>query len=278
MADWTEVIVSPETPLSEAIRRVDDSGLRLALVLAEDRSLRGILTDGNIRRAILAGLGLEVPVCQVMDPEPTVVPDSWSGDDMLALMRGSSIHHLPIVDDDGRVTGLATIDELIGGVEHPNWVVLMAGGLGTRLRPLTNDRPKPLLEIDGTPILETIIRGFARQGFRRLFVSVNYRAEMIRDHFGRGERWGVQLEYLHESDRLGTVGALSLLPKKPDDPIVVMNGDLLARVNFSNLLEFHHAQKATATMAVRKYEMQVPYGVVRLEWGAPTGDRREAGP
>ena len=184
---------------------------------------------------------------------------------MLALMRRKGIHHLPLVDEIGLVVGLATSDELTGAAERPNWVVLMAGGLGTRLQPLTDECPKPLLAVGGKPILETILESFAEQGFKRIFLSVNYKAEMIRNHFGAGGRWGVQVEYLHEGPRLGTAGALSLLPERPTVPIVVMNGDLLTRPNFDNFLQFHIAQGATATMAVREYDFQVPYGVVQLD-------------
>ena len=265
MANWKDVVVSPETPLGDAIAKVDASGLQVALILAPDDRLLGILTDGNIRRAILAGKTLRVPVSEVMNPQATAVLASTPRDEMLALMRRTTFHHLPLVDEAGRVVGLVTIDELIGAAEHPNWVVLMAGGLGTRLRPQTEERPKALLAVGGKPILESILESFAEQGFKRIFVSVNYKAEMIRNHFGTGERWGVQLDYLQESSRLGTAGALSLLPEKPSAPIIVMNGDLLTRTNFDNLLQFHIAQAAAATMAVREYDFQVPYGVVRLD-------------
>jgi dTDP-glucose pyrophosphorylase/CBS domain-containing protein len=265
MATWKDVIVSPSTPLADAIAKVDTSGLQVALVLAPDDSLLGILTDGNIRRAILAGKALNVPVSEVMSPRPTAVPASTPRDEMLALMRRKVFHHLPLVDVAGRVVGLVTLDELIGAAERPNWVVLMVGGLGTRLHPLTDERPKPLLAVGGKPILESILESFAEQGFKRIFLSVNYKAEMIRSHFGDGDRWGVKVDYLHESTRLGTAGALSLLPEKPTAPVVVMNGDLLTRANFENLLQFHAAQGAAATMAVREYDFQVPYGVVRLE-------------
>jgi dTDP-glucose pyrophosphorylase len=265
MANWKHVSVSPETPLGEVIAKVDASGLQVALVLAPDDSLLGILTDGNIRRAILAGKSLQVPVAEVMNPQPTAVPAFTSSDELLALMRRMVIHHLPLVDNAGRVVGLATLNELIGVTERPNWVVLMAGGLGTRLQPLTDECPKPLLAVGGKPILETILESFVEQGFQRIFMSVNYKAEMIHNHFGAGDRWGVQVEYLYESTRLGTAGALSLLPERPTAPVVVMNGDLLTRTNFDNLLQFHISQGATATMAVREYDFQVPYGVVRLD-------------
>jgi len=265
MADWKDAVVSPETPLGDAIAKVDTSGLQVALVLAQDDTLLGILTDGNIRRAILAGKSLQAPVSDVMMAHPTTIASSAPRNEMLALMRSRSLHHLPLINPGGTIVGLVTLDELIGAAERPNWVVLMAGGLGTRLRPLTDEYPKPLLEVGGKPILETILSGFAEQGFKRIFLSVNFKAEMIREHFGSGDRWGVQVEYLHEGTRLGTAGALSLLPETPTAPILVMNGDLLTRVNYDNLMQFHIGQGAVATMAVREYDFQVPYGVVHLD-------------
>jgi len=264
MANWESVVISPDAPLAEAIAKVDASGLQVALVVGRDTVLLGILTDGNIRRAILAGRDLQIPVSEIMTAEPITAVPSTSPDEMLALMRGKVLHHLPLVDAANRLVGLATLDELIGAVERPNWVVLMAGGLGTRLQPLTDETPKPLLHIGGKPILETIVESFAAQGFRRIFLSVNYKAEMFRNYFGVGERWGVQVDYLEESTRLGTAGALSLLKEQPTSPIVVMNGDLVARINVDNMLQFHEAHGAAATMAVREYDFQVPYGVVRL--------------
>lgn len=265
LSNWKNVIVSPETSLGEAIAKVDSSGLQIALVLAPDRTLLGILTDGNIRRAILAGRSLEAPVTEAMSPQALTVPAETPREQMLTLMRRKGFHHLPLTDEIGRIVGLATLDQLAGVATQPNWVVLMAGGLGTRLQPLTNDCPKPLLPVGGKPILQTIIESFAEQGFKRFFLSVNYKAEMIRDFFGNGERWGVQIEYLHETTRLGTAGALSLLPEPPAHPILVMNGDLLTRANFENMLQFHGNQGALATMAVREYDFQVPYGVIKLD-------------
>ena len=264
MGHWKDVVVFPETPLSSAIAKIDASALQVTLVLNADGTLAGVLTDGDFRRAVLRGQSLQIPVSEAMNRTPIMVLASTPRNEMLALMRLKVLHHLPLVDDAGRVVGLATLDELIGATERPNWVVLMAGGLGTRLQPLTDECPKPLLAVGGRPILETILESFAEQGFKRIFLSVNHKAEMIRNYFGTGDRWGVQVEYLHENIRLGTAGALSLLPEKPTEPIVVMNGDLLTHANFDNLLQFHAAQSALATMAVREYDFQVPYGVVRL--------------
>ena len=265
MTDWKKIVVATDTPLAEAIDKITTAGTQLALVLDGDGRLIGVLTDGDIRRALLRGQWLTTPVAEVMNPQPTMASVDTPRDEILSLMRRHVFHHLPLVDENHRVVGLATLDELIGAVERPNWVVLMAGGLGTRLRPLTEDCPKPLLSVGGKPILESILDNFIEQGFRRFFLSVNYKAEMIRTHFGEGDRWGVQIEYLHENTRLGTAGALSLLSQTPGSPLIVMNGDLLTRANFADLLKFHGEHGAAATMAVREYDFQVPYGVVRID-------------
>ena len=265
MDNWADVVVQAETSLRAAIATVDKSGHQVALVVAADGSLLGILTDGDIRRAVLAGTSLEKPVSEVMGAHPVTAAASTPREEVLALMRRKNIHHLPLVDGSGHVAGLVTLGDFMGVTERPNWVVLMVGGLGTRLHPLTEDVPKPLLPVGGKPILETILESFAEQGFRRIFLAVNYKAAMIREYFGSGERWGLQVEYLHERSRLGTAGALSLLPGTPSAPVIVMNGDLVTRTDFDSLLRYHHAHGAAATMAVREYDIQVPYGVVRLD-------------
>jgi dTDP-glucose pyrophosphorylase len=264
ISNWKDVLVSTRTPLQEAIAKVDASSLQVALVVNDDGTLAGVVTDGDVRRVILRGRGLDVPVSEAMNSQPTTVPRSMPRLEMLALMRRRLFHHLPLVDESNKLVGLATLDELIGNSDQPNWVVLMAGGLGTRLQSLTQDRPKPLLTVGGKPILETIVESFVEQGFRNIFLSVNYKAEMVREHFEDGGRWGANVRYLQETTRLGTAGALSLLPELPAEPIVVMNGDLLTRTNFQSLLQFHRDHNATATMAVREYDFQVPFGVVRM--------------
>lgn len=264
MKNWKGIVVSAETPLRETITRIDAIASQVAMVLDNEERLIGVLTDGDIRRAMLRGQSLQTPTFEVMNPHPIAISVKTPHDELLALMRRRSIHHLPLLDDAGKVAGLVTLDELIGAIQRPNWVVLMAGGLGTRLHPLTQTCPKPMLHVGGKPILETILDGFIKQGFRQFFFSVNYQAEMIKEHFGGGDRWGAKFDYLFESKRLGTAGALSLLPIATE-PIVVMNGDLLTHASFSDLLNFHADHGAVATMAVREYDFQVPYGVVRVE-------------
>lgn len=265
MIDWKRLVIHPDMALGTAIATVDQGGRQIALVSDSAGRLIGTLADGDIRRAILSGTSLETRCELVMNPHPTTALRSAGKETFLKLMRRGSFHQLPLVDQEGVLAGLVTIDELIGSESRPNWVVLMAGGLGSRLYPLTENCPKPLLKVGGAPILENILMALAGQGFSKFFIAVNYKAEMIVDYFGDGSRWGVEIEYLHENDRMGTAGALSLLPALPEAPVLVMNGDLLTQADFAEILNFHELSDTAATMAVREFEYQIPYGVVDVD-------------
>jgi len=244
---------------------MSDSSFQAAFVLDEREVLRGIVTDGNVRKALLKDAGLEAPVVDVMTPSPRTIADHATRAEALAVMRAERIHQLPVVDAEGRMVGLHTIDDLIGSRRRTTPVVLMAGGLGTRLAPLTDEVPKPMLRVGGKPILETIVEATVAQGFARIYVSLNYKAEVIERHFGDGARFGAEISYLHEPERLGTAGALSLLPRDLAEPVVVMNGDLLTRMSCDALLEFHARSAADATMVVREASFDLPFGVVTVE-------------
>lgn len=200
---WQKAILFATTPLSETIARIDAASLQIGIVVDELGLLKGVVTDGDIRRAILRGVPLDTPSDTIMSRTPRVLPIGTPPHEVLAFMKRHLVHHVPLVDVAGRYVGLEVLDELIGTPVRPNWVVIMAGGMGTRLRPLTEDCPKPLLPVGGKPILENILESFAEQGFRRIFLSINYKAELIRKYFGDGARWGVQIEYLHEEERMG---------------------------------------------------------------------------
>ncbi|MBI5885823.1 MAG: nucleotidyltransferase family protein [Deltaproteobacteria bacterium] len=265
MKDWRRVVTGPDTTIKAAIEIIDKSGAQIALVADDNSVLMGTVTDGDVRRAILKGLTIEESVSAIMNTSPTAVRNNEGRETIFALMRAKGIHQIPVVDDQGCLVGLELLDEIIHGAERDNPVVLMAGGLGSRLRPLTDDTPKPLLKVGNKPILETIIENFIEYGFKRFYISINYKAEMIEEYFGDGSAWGAEITYMRESDRMGTAGALSQLAGKLDKPIFVMNADLLTRVNFSQLLDFHTEHKAAATMCVRNYDFQVPYGVVKVD-------------
>jgi dTDP-glucose pyrophosphorylase len=265
MKEWKKAVVAQTTSIRETIRAIDVGAIQIAFVVDADGRLLGTVTDGDIRRGILRGVGIDDSVNQIMNAKPVTASERLGRDAVLELMRQKSVHQIPLVDANGKLVGAELMDELLSPSPADNWVVLMAGGLGTRLRPLTNDVPKPLLKIANKPLLEIIIENFVEQGFRKFFLAVNYKAEMVQQHFGDGSRWQSEIRYLRENERMGTAGALSLLPQRPDRPLIVMNADLLTRLDFNHLLNFHREHDVKATMCVREYDFQVPYGVVRID-------------
>lgn len=257
-------MVGPATSIKRAIEVLGETSLQIALVADAEGRLLGTVTDGDVRRGILRGTSIEAPVETIMNASPTAVPAGTSRERVRALMQAKAIHHVPVVDG-GTIVGLEVIDTLLLTPEYDNWVVLMAGGLGSRLRPLTETVPKPMLRIGDKPILETLIESFRGVGFRRFFISVNYLGETIEQYFGDGARLDVEIRYLREEQSLGTAGALALLPDAPTEPLFVMNGDILSRVDLEAMLRFHVEQGVPATLGVRQYDFTVPFGVARIE-------------
>jgi dTDP-glucose pyrophosphorylase len=265
MTSWQNTLLSTESTILDAMKVIDSSAKQIGLVVDEEGRLLGTVTDGDIRRTILKNIPMSSSVTEIMFRDYTAGKIGDSEEQLLTRMRKKNILQIPVLDEDNRVVGLKTIDEMAGFRNYENWVVLMAGGLGTRLRPLTNDRPKPLLEVSGRPILETIVNRFEKYGFNRFYFSVNYKASMIQQYFLDGSRFGVHIQYLLEQEKLGTAGALSLLPEIPDRSLFVMNGDVITNVNFANILEYHQQHEAMATMCVREYHVQVPFGVAHCD-------------
>ncbi len=274
LKNWEDVIISSGHTVLETLQVIEKSSLQVALVVDERGRLRGIVTDGDIRRALLKGLSLGDEVSACMNLSPLTAEVGCSPRKLLSVMREHTVHHLPLLDDDGVLQGLASMDEILLAMQRLNPVVLMAGGLGKRLGELTRECPKPLLKVGDKPILEIILESFIDAGFSIFYLSVNYKAEMVEQYFGDGSRWGVSIEYIRETRRLGTAGALSLFPSVSDLPLVVMNGDILTRLDFSRLLDFHDSHSGSATMCVREYQMEVPYGVIETE-GSRILDIRE---
>ncbi|MFZ9647332.1 MAG: nucleotidyltransferase family protein, partial [Ilumatobacteraceae bacterium] len=265
MSNWRDALVSSSTSLRQTIEAITEGNLQIALVVDSENKLLGTVTDGDIRKAILAGKDLNITAGEAMRSQPITSASKTPRAAILKLMREKRIHQMPLLDDQGRVVDVLTVDDMIGAAHKPNAVVIMAGGLGTRLHPLTEETPKPMLKVGGKPILETIIQSFIDQGFTNFFVSVNYKANIISEYFGDGSRLGAKINYLHEKSRLGTAGGLSLLPRDIHAPIIVMNGDLLTRISVDALLDFHERESAVATMVVREDHYQVPYGVVEVD-------------
>lgn len=244
---------------------INMTGLRAALVVDANNRFLGLLTDGDIRRGILNNISTSAQVIDILNQHPITADQNINNHTALAIMQANDILHLPILNDAGNLVDLKILDELLKSTYANYWVVLMAGGLGMRLRPLTTHCPKPLLKVGQKPILENILDNFIDCGFRNFYISLNYKGKMIEDYFKDGSHLGINIKYLWENQRLGTAGALSLLPEKPTHPIIVMNGDLLTKTNFKNLYDMHCNQGAQATIVVREYDFQIPYGVVSLK-------------
>ena len=266
MKDWKEVTLKISDSLEKAISVLHHGGLRVALVIDNKNMLLGTITDGDIRRALLTHQGMDSSVEGIMNNNPTVGLNSDSMEVVMLKMKSRDLLHIPIVDENNQLIGLETLQHLTYDKRYDNPVFLMAGGFGKRLHPLTEDIPKPLLKVGTKPILETIINRFIKSGFHNFYISTYYKAEKIHEYFGDGSSWGVSITYVEEDKPLGTAGSIGLMPKDlPDLPILMMNGDVLTKVNFEHLLDFHLKKNGIATMCIREYDIQIPFGVVDVK-------------
>lgn len=261
--DWSTTLVPLGSTIQEAIFSLETSSMQIVLAVSEGNRLVGTLTDGDIRRAFLKGLNLQSIIDNIIQLNPLAVPPEISRDLVLRMMQINKIHQLPIVDQEGRVIGLHVWDNIIAPKAIENMMLIMAGGKGTRLHPHTESCPKPMLEVGGKPMLEHIIEKAREDGFRNFVISLHYLGHIIEEHFGDGSKYDVHIDYLREDEPLGTAGCLSLLPKPPELPFIVTNGDVLTDIHYNEFLNFHNRYEASATMAVRQHEIQNQFGVVR---------------
>jgi dTDP-glucose pyrophosphorylase len=246
---------------------IDRGRIGIALVVAGGGRLLGIVTDGDLRRAMLAGKSLDAPINQAMNTHYTYVTHDATSPEILRLMQEKSIKQIPMVDENHCVAAVCLLPDLIDISLRPNWAVIMAGGEGRRLRPLTEQTPKPMLPVANRPLLENTVSLLVGHGFRELFISVNYLGDAIKSYFGDGRQFACHISYLQEKKPMGTAGGLSLLPEKPAIPLLVVNGDLLTDVNLSALMEWHNQADCIATQCIREYSYQIPFGVVTCENG-----------
>lgn len=265
MPDWGKAIIRADTAIREAMRIIDSTSMQIALVNDERSFLVGVITDGDIRRGLLKAISLDAPVSLIMNRKFTSLGANASREEILRQMHLKAVRQIPILDEQGRVVDLKLLMDMVQIVPRDNWVLLMGGGLGTRLRPLTDDCPKPLLKVGNKPVMETILENFIEYGFQNFYIAVNYKGRMIETSIGNGSRWGVTIRYLREEKPLGTAGALGLLTDRPTLPLIVMNADVLSKVNIQHLLDFHQKHNASASMCVWEYHFQVPYGVVQTD-------------
>lgn len=270
MADLERFLVEPTRSIQQVMEGIGEA-FGIALVVDQSRHLMGTVTDGDIRRAILAGVDLGQPVEVLLRnrkppgrSRPVVALAGTSRARLLQMMGRTGVRHIPLLNKSGQVVDVALLDELVSNEELPLTAVVMAGGFGTRLRPLTDHVPKPMLPVDGKPLLEHIIEQLRLAGIRRVNITTHYKGEVIEEHFGDGSNYGVSIKYVDEKQPLGTAGALSLLGDS-DGPMLVINGDILTRVDLRAMLDFHHQHEADMTVAVRQHEVQIPYGVVEAD-------------
>jgi dTDP-glucose pyrophosphorylase len=265
----SEVKIASDASILKGLEVINNSVARIALVVDTKGCLKGSLVDGDIRRALLSGCTLESPVSQAMYPNPISMPVGSSRQQILDVMHSMQVKQMPLLETDGALVGIATYDKLAGFVKEPhsNPVVIMAGGKGQRLLPLTQDIPKPMVEVSGKPMLEHIIEHFTKQGFSEFYLALNHLGHIIEEYFGDGHKWNCHIHYIRETKPLGTAGALSLIETKFTEPFIVINGDILTSANFVDLLDYHSGVGSMATVCARAHRMEVPFGVIQIRDG-----------
>ena len=264
-ADPEHFTINRDTDLLECLRRLDRTGCHL-LVCVEDNRVAGVVSEGDIRRGLLNDMSLDQKVSDLINEDPTIVTKPYVPEAVIALMRKRNIDGIPAINAKGEFVEFLTLASLMRGKNLPNTAVIMAGGMGTRLRPLTLQTPKPLLPVAGRPMIEHIIEHMASEGIRRFIVTTNYLAEKFPEILGDGNHLDVEITYIRENEQLGTLGGLGLIDSEElSEPIVVTNGDVLSKLNAGLFLERHQANGADLTICVKEYSQRIPYGVLNVK-------------
>jgi len=265
MAYLDNLLVTEQTTIIETLKKIDSNAKGIAIVVSDNKELLGTITDGDIRRAIIDGAGTSSTITKIYNKKCKYLLDNYDKKDIENIFKNDKIRFIPIIDQYNVVIDLLEVDNDNFSVYRDNPVLIMAGGLGTRLRPLTNDLPKPMLKVGGKPILETIIEQFKIKGYKNILLSVNYKSEIIENYFRDGSDFGVSIKYIREDKRMGTAGAIKLAEQFLNKDFFVINGDILTNVCFSRLLEYHQQNNFKMTIGARNYETQIPYGVLNID-------------
>ena len=265
--DLQKILINKDVTLREVMKLMGDAGERILFVVDMDKTLLGVLTDGDIRRSIIKKNNMDTPVSMIMNTNPTAATKKNSKKELIQIMTTKNCLAIPIIDEKKKVLRVQTLMDLSRVKTVENTALIMAGGYGLRLRPLTKETPKPLLKIDDVPLLESLVHKLSLNGFKKIIISTHYKAEMIKDYFGNGDKWDLNIQYIHEEQPLGTAGSLKLLSKKDinDLPFIVLNSDLVTNLDFIKLLDFHNEADVIATLCITEYQHTVPYGVVDVE-------------
>lgn len=257
--------IGESTSVRDCMQIIDKNKQGFALILNEEGLLKGTITDGDIRRFILAGHSIDEGVSKVMWTNPLTLPSGTADKEIRDFMKKNLIRNIPIVDVKGRPLKVFNINYFLSeDDDHVKTAVIMAGGEGKRLKPITDDIPKPMIRVGGKPVLESIINQLADSDIKKIYISLNYKSEIIEKYFKDGAQFGVNISYLREKTKLGTAGALTLIPEIPSGPIIVINADVITKINYSRIIEFHRQHHCVMTVAATQYMLNIPYGVFNL--------------
>jgi CBS domain-containing protein len=265
MIDISPICLLPTAKMLDAMKVIEQNEAKIVLVVNEHNELLGTVTDGDIRRALIRNASVDIPLSQVMNANAFKIKNNYTQIEVENIFKIRKVSQLPVVDENNKVLDLLLSRNHFGGQQKKHSVVIMAGGLGSRLGELTAQCPKPMLKVGDKPILEILLENLRHSGFTDISIAVNFKADMIIDYFGDGSRFGLDIKYIKETERLGTAGALSLFKLKNNFPVIVLNADVLTKVDFTQLIDFHKQNKLAASMCVRKFDLQIPYGVVYVE-------------
>lgn len=265
MRSVEKIKLSKNATIKQALKVISDGSYQIAVVVDKKDKLLGILTDGHIRRGFLKGLSINSSVNSIIFRNPITAKKTDTRDKLLNIAISKKIHQIPVKDNHDRVIGIHILDELIRAKNKTNKVIIMAGGKGTRLKSLTKNIPKPMLKIGNKPILQRIIEQFKECGYENFTLCVNHKSKIIKNYFSDGAKFDVKIDYINEKKKMGTAGALSLIKDKPNEPFFVINGDLMTNLDFDKMMDFHHANKSEATMSITEYNLDMPYGEVKLK-------------
>ena len=271
MLSWKKIILKINSDIANAIRVMDSEALKLIMVSDSQGKLIGTITDGDIRRALIKKYSMNTKIDKIMNNKPIACLKDTSKKDILSIMKNKKILQIPIIDNQSKIVGLETISNLISSknkvskVNIDNPVLLMAGGFGKRLAPITDKIPKPMIKITDKSILETTIESLKKDGFKNFYISTHYKSEIIRKYFGNGKKWNINIKYINEKKPLGTAGCIGLLPKNIIKSILIINCDLVTKVNYNDIIKYHNKKKSLATICVRNYDFQLPYGVIETK-------------
>jgi dTDP-glucose pyrophosphorylase/predicted transcriptional regulator len=263
--ELSSCLLGIDSSISQVVESLNKSGVQIVVILDKNEKFIGTITDGDIRRAILNGSTIDSSISSLVNKSSLTVDDKMTRDQILSIMQEKRIHQIPIVDSSGTVTGLHLWDQISKPNKIHNTVVIMAGGRGLRLKPLTEKTPKPMIRVNNQPMLENIILRAKSQGFNNFVITINYLAEQIKTYFEDGKKFGVNISYIEENQPLGTAGGLKQLENAHQFPFIVSNGDVLTDTSFIGLLSFHNAYNYDVTIAVKTHEWANPFGVVKTE-------------